>query len=173
METIIAGLVTRFERGGLSRRELIRGIAMLAAAAGIPAAAQNQPQTGAAPGSGAAQAPATTPTGIQGNGFDHLGIQVTDLHRSLDFYTKTFGMTMVGKVDEEKGVARVGFGQKTVFQFNKQETGGEVDHVAIKMDGFNEAAVSQYLKGIGVNASRTAVAGFHIDDPDGLPIQLV
>jgi len=140
---------------------------MLAAAVGIPAAAQDQAQP-AQPAQ-----PATTPTGIQGNGFDHLGIQVTDLHKSLDFYTTMFGMTMVGKVDEEKGVARVGFGKKTVFQLNKQDTGGKIDHVAISMDGFNEPSLSQYLKGIGRNPSRNLVAGFHVDDPDGFPIQII
>jgi hypothetical protein len=38
METIISHLVSRFEKGSLSRRELVRGMAMLAASR-TPAAA--------------------------------------------------------------------------------------------------------------------------------------
>ena len=33
MESIISDLVTRFEKGALSRRELVKGLAMLAASA--------------------------------------------------------------------------------------------------------------------------------------------
>ena len=38
METIISNLVTRFEKGALTRRELIQGLAMLTAAGGTAVA---------------------------------------------------------------------------------------------------------------------------------------
>ena len=60
-----------------------------------------------------------------------------------------------------------------------------VDHVGIKLDGFDKASVAQHLKDIGItpidepNFSRTqdnpniGGAGFHVVDPDGFNVQLV
>jgi hypothetical protein len=58
MEAVIADLVERFERGGLSRRQLIQGLALLAAAGGAaaPAAAQS--------------------AGLKGTGIDHASVLV-------------------------------------------------------------------------------------------------
>ena len=73
MEAIISNLLTRFEGGSLTRRELIRGLAILAAAGGTAAAAEPQ---------GA---------GLKGANIDHVSIQVTDLQRSVDFYRRRSG----------------------------------------------------------------------------------
>jgi catechol 2,3-dioxygenase-like lactoylglutathione lyase family enzyme len=158
MVTIIENLVNRFERGSLSRRDLIRGLAMLAATAGT-AAAQDQPAIG-------------TPTGIQATKVDHVGILVSDLPRSVDFYTKTFGLVVVSE-DKAQGISRVGLGKRQLCSLNKSDTPGRIDHVAIAMDNFTEAGVAKHLADIGVKTSRTPAAGFHVDDPDGFPLQIV
>jgi hypothetical protein len=75
MEAIISNLVSRFEKGSLSRRELVRGLAMLAAG-GTAASAQE----------GLNFAAAT---------IDHVSIQVADLKRSSEFYQKMFGFKEV------------------------------------------------------------------------------
>ena len=62
METAISDLVKRFEAGTLSRRQLIRGLTMLAAGAAFPAYAQDTPFTSTR--------------------IDHISVQVTDLPRS-------------------------------------------------------------------------------------------
>jgi hypothetical protein len=66
MESIISSLVTRFERGSLSRRDLVRSLAVLAAG-GTAAGAQEELNFKAAT-------------------IDHVSIQVADLQRSIDFY---------------------------------------------------------------------------------------
>src|ERR1700686_5061344 len=70
MESIISSLVTRFEKGALTRRELIRGLTLLAAACGTAAEAQD--------------------AGFKGANIDHVSIQVTDLQRSVDYYQRMF-----------------------------------------------------------------------------------
>ena len=157
MVTVIENLVNRFERGSLSRRDLIRGLAMLAASAST-AAAQD--------------ATVGTPTGIQATKVDHVGILVSDLPRSVDFYTKTFGLIVVSE-DKNQGISRVGLGKRQLVSLNKSDTPGKVDHVAIAMDNFTEAGVAKHLADIGVKTSRSAAAGFHVDDPDGFPLQIV
>ena len=158
MHTIIENLVNRFERGSLSRRDLITGLAMLAASAGTAAAAQD--------------AAVGTPTGIQATKVDHVGIRVTDLPKSVDWYTKTFGLVVVSE-DKNQGISRVGLGRRQLVSLNKDTMGGRIDHVAIAMDGFNEAAVAKHLKDLGIETGRTPDAGFHVTDPDGFPYQIV
>src|ERR1700694_4230578 len=85
MESIISSLLTRFEKGALTRRELIRGLTMLAAAGGTPAEAQD--------------------AGFKGANIDHVSIQVTDLQRSVDYYQRMFGFTVVSE-DKPNGIIR-------------------------------------------------------------------
>jgi catechol 2,3-dioxygenase-like lactoylglutathione lyase family enzyme len=61
MKPIISDLVERYERGGLSRRELIQGLALLVAAG---------------PASAATDAP---PAGMTPSGIDHVSVRVKDL----------------------------------------------------------------------------------------------
>ncbi len=65
METIISDLLRRFEKGSLSRRELVRGLAILAAS-GTAAGAQEG-------------------IDFKTADIDHVSIQVADLPRSIDF----------------------------------------------------------------------------------------
>jgi hypothetical protein len=69
MQSIISNLVARFEKGSLSRRELVQGLAMLAAS-GTAAAAQEG-------------------IDFKDADIDHVSIHVADLQRSVDFYTPT------------------------------------------------------------------------------------
>ena len=76
MEAIISNLLNRFEKGALSRRGLIQGLTMLAAAGGTTQA----------------QAPSAA---LKAAKIDHMSIQVSDLTRSISFYQKMFGLTIV------------------------------------------------------------------------------
>ena len=78
MESIIANLVSRFEKGSLSRRELIEGLALLAAS-GTAATAAPSPQTS---------------VNFTRANIDHVSIKVADLQRSIDFYKTMFGFTV-------------------------------------------------------------------------------
>src|SRR5262249_44962479 len=89
MESIISNLLSRFEKGSLSRRELVQGLAMLAAS-GTAASAQEDINFKAA-------------------NIDHVSIQVGNLQRSIDFYQKMFGFTVVSQA-EEGGVKIVRLG---------------------------------------------------------------
>src|SRR4051812_24400852 len=81
MESIISNLLNRFEKGSLSRRELVQGLALLAASG-----------TGAS-----AQADISFKTAT----IDHVSVQVGNLQRSVDFYQKMFGFTVVSQAEED------------------------------------------------------------------------
>jgi catechol-2,3-dioxygenase len=88
METIIAGLISHFEKGSLSRRDLVQALTILAAsrtAVGAAAAAQEELNFKAA-------------------NIDHVSIHVADLKRSVQLYQNMFGFTVVSQ-DQAQGGA--------------------------------------------------------------------
>ena len=152
MEPIVADLVSRFERGALTRRQLIQALSMLAAA---PAAVAD-----------AGQAPA-----LQGTGIDHVSILVTDLQRSAAFYQRVFGMTQVSE-DKPNQILRLGT-QRTIVSLRHEGPSGVVDHFAIKVDNFDRDRVTEQLKPHGLTPQNNIQFGFHIKDPDGAVVQIV
>ena len=153
MEAIIADLVNRFERGALTRRGLIQGLAMLTAAGGAASEAQGQD------------------AGIKGVKIDHISIQVSDLPRALAFYQKMFGLTVVSE-DKPNEIVRLGMGKVLVSLHHKSPT-GLVDHFAIGVEKFNEETMTRELKARGANPEKNIDAGFHIKDPEGIGVQIV
>jgi catechol 2,3-dioxygenase-like lactoylglutathione lyase family enzyme len=157
METVISDLVERFEQGRLSRRQLIQGLTMVAAAAG----------TGAA-GTAAAQGVSTPFTATR---IDHISVQTTDLERSIAFYHDIFGLNVLNS-DEANRIARMGATRIIVSLHEKPPT-GIVDHFAIAIDGFDRDAVTAALARHGLTAEQNLDYGFYVRDPEGVPVQIL
>jgi len=153
MEAVISDLVNRFEKGALSRRGLIQGLAMLTAAGG--AASVGQAQEG----------------GLKGTKIDHISIQVSDLPRAIAFYEKVFGLAVLGE-DKPNEISRLGAGKIIVSLHHKSPT-AIVDHFAIGVENFNKERVTAQLKAMGLTAEENLDAGFHIKDPEGMNVQIV
>ena len=153
MEAMISSLVNRFERGALTRRELVQGLAVLAAANGAANVAQSQD------------------AGIKAAKIDHVSIQVSDLPRSIAFYQKMFGLTVVSE-DKPNEIVRLGAGKVLVSLHHKSPT-GLVDHFAIGVEKFNKESVTRELKARGASPEDNLDAGFHIKDPEGISVQIV
>src|SRR5216117_766594 len=152
MEAIISNLVSQFEKGALNRRQLVRGLAMLAATGTAARAAQND-------------------IDFKTADIDHVSIQVTDLQRSVDFYKKMFDFSVVSE-DKPLGIVRLGT-NRTLVSLNRQrdqspvrtETNdserlvladdGEVEHFLIEVDGT--------LQVRNLNADMVDVRGLEID----------
>jgi len=158
MERVIGELVERFERGGLTRRQLIEGLAALVAASGaMPAAAQ-------APG-------------LQATGVNHTSVLVTDLPRSIDFYGRVFGLRTVSE-DKPNKIVRLGAPGgsgvgSTLVSLRQQNPPGTIDHFALSVQGFNRDNVTQVLKQHGLTPADNIEFGFHVKDPDGAVVQIV
>ena len=152
MESIISNLLTRFEKGSLSRRELVQGLAMLAAS-GTAASAQED-------------------INFKTANIDHVSVQVGNLQKSIDFYQKMFGFGVVSQA-EEGGVKIVRLGNtKTLVSLNVGGPPGRVDHFAIGIPRFARESVASYLVQRGATLSQGDLAGLHIKDPDGVNVQI-
>ena len=158
MDAIITELVNRFERGGLTRRQLVQGLAALVAA-------------GATSPSSAAQSGGLTATAI-----DHTSVLVSDLQRSAEFYQRLFGLAPVSE-DKANRILRLGAGRtgvgRTIVSLRQQNPRGLIDHFAISVEQFNRDAVTQVLKQHGLTPDQNIEFGFHVKDPDRAVVQLV
>ena len=153
METMISNLLSRFEKGALTRRELVQGLAMLAATSGTTSTVDAQE------------------TGIRGVKIDHVSIQVSDLPRSVAFYQKMFGLTIVSE-DKPNEIVRLGAG-KVVVSLHHKSPSGLVDHFAIGVERFDREVATRQLKERGATPENDLDAGFHIKDPEGINVQIV
>jgi catechol-2,3-dioxygenase len=151
MEAIISGLLSRFEEGRVSRRELVQSLAMLTVAGGAASAAQETP--------------------FKSTRIDHISIQVTDLPRSIAFYQKVFGLSILGE-DKPNEIVRMGT-TRVIVSLHHKAPMGIVDHFAIAIDGFDRDGVTRALKQHGLSAEENLDYGFYVRDPEGIPVQIV
>ena len=158
MDSLISALVNRFERGGITRRQLIQGLSALVAASGTssPSAAQN--------------------AGLKATGINHTSVLVTDLQRSAEFYRRVFGLMPVSE-DKPNRILRLGVGGTgagaTLVSLRQQNPPGLIDHFAISVENFDRDAVTVILKQHGLTPSQNVEFGFHVKDPDGAVVQVV
>jgi catechol 2,3-dioxygenase-like lactoylglutathione lyase family enzyme len=150
MESIISNLLTRFDNGSLSRRDLVRGLSLLAAGA-TAAAAQDQ-------------------FDFKSADINHVSIQVADLQRSVEFYRKMFGFTVVSQ-EQPREIVRLGNTQMLV-SLNRGGPAGRIDHFAIGVPRFTPDAAKRYLTERGATPLEGDYAGLHIKDPDGVNVQI-
>ncbi len=165
LNPIADDLVERFDRGRLSRRELVQGLALLAAASQLPAAA-------------AAAEPAMP---IAARSIDHVSLLVRDLPSAAAFYQNVFGLHAVGE-DKEHLILRLGAGPvpppggprgRAIVSLRQEPPAGVVDHFAFRVEGFDKAAVTRQLRQHGLTTQENLEYGFHVKDPDGFNVQLV
>ncbi len=150
MESIISSLLAQFEKGSLSRRELVQGLAMLAAG-GTAAAAQDN-------------------IDFKTADIDHVSIQVGDLQRSVEFYQKMFGFSVVSE-DKPLGIVRLG-NTRTLVSLNRQSPAAIVDHFSIGVPRFTKEAATRYLTQRGARVGDDPYHGLHVKDPDGIYVQI-
>ena len=120
--------------------------------------------------------------------FTYVGIRVTDVQKSIDFYTKLLGMKLVsrGKNEQTKGeyialqsgeggfILELNYYEKD-SPFNTKYTVGEgLDHLAFKVDDLDKALEEARQAGYRVILKMKAKEGrwAYIEDPDGIWIEV-
>lgn len=120
--------------------------------------------------------------------FTYVGIRVTNLQRSIDFYTKLLGMKVTGrgKIEQTKGETVGLQSEKDGFilelnyyeegsPYDTQYTVGEgLDHLAFKVDDLDKALEEARLAGHRTILQMKADGGrwAYVEDPDGMWIEL-
>jgi lactoylglutathione lyase len=120
--------------------------------------------------------------------FYYVGIRVTDVQKSIDFYTKLLGMKVInrGKIEQTKGETIALQSEEGGFvlelnhyekdsPFNTKYTVGEgLDHIAFKVDDLDKALDEAKKAGYRVLLEMKSKEGrwAYIEDPDGIWIEV-
>ena len=148
MEKLIDSLVGRYEKGALSRRDLVGALAALTLTTGSASAA-----------------------GFESSSLNHVSIVVGDLQRSVSFYQRVFGLTLQSE-NKAAELVQLKLG-KSHLSIRRGDGPKGVDHFAIGLDTFNKDSVIADLKARGATSRESPGVGFHVLDPDGVPVQLI
>jgi catechol 2,3-dioxygenase-like lactoylglutathione lyase family enzyme len=151
MEHVIAGLLDDFERGRMTRRQLIQSLALAAAAA---------------PAVHAADAP------FKAVAVNHISYQVADYGKTRDFYVGLLGMK---PSDDDGKQVRLTFGADETCLVPRTAREGSpvprIDHIAYTLDHWDKDAVNAELERRGFTP-RLDNNSFHVKDPDGFDVQI-
>jgi catechol 2,3-dioxygenase-like lactoylglutathione lyase family enzyme len=154
MERLISNLLRDFENGQLSRRELIRSLAIAASAASVASAA-----------------PSVEGQGFQAVAVNHISYGVADYARTRDFYADLLGMK-VGNDDGKQ--CTLAFGDSFIVARKSREPDNRplVDHFAVTIDTWDKALVEAELKRRGLDPRPDTDDSFLVKDPDGYSLQI-
>jgi len=163
MENIISQLLTDFENGKMTRRQLVQTLAMTATAASAVAVSGS---------------PAFAANGFKTLSLDHISYQVANYKKTRDFYADLMGMTVLN--DNGTNQCELHFGESMVIARNRPAAAmtSRVDHIAYRVDDWNTDRVKAELDRRGLKprldtgGSTPNYSSFHVQDPDGFDLQI-
>ena len=149
-------IVDCFERGQLSRRQLVTQLMALgAAAAGLPSLALAADE--------AAKEPTFAATTI-----DHVALSVTDVKRSVAFYQKHLGLKLTR--DGGEGSAFVSCGERDFLALFRGDKPG-LHHFSFSIPNYNADDAAKRIEAAGLKLRREGNR-VYFPDPDGLTVQV-
>src|SRR6202045_219471 len=148
MQLIIEKMLTDFERGHVTRRQLALSLAALF--------------------SGAQAAPEET--GLKAVSINHVTVRVPDLHRTSQFYQEFFGMPLK---QQSAKIHILGIGNSFFGIEQGDGQAATVDHYDFGIAGFNADGARAKLKARNLKfADGNSQESFKFRDLDGFQIQL-
>jgi glyoxylase I family protein len=129
----------------------------------------------------------STETGIRLAGLDHVVLRVGDLDRAIEFYEKVLDCRVERRLEQPKlvqlraGSSLIDLVPAAASPGQAEDaTGRNMDHFAVRVDGFDAAALTAHLRRHGVEVGevreRYGAEGYgpslYISDPDGNTVEL-
>jgi len=156
MESTIARLLQDFERGKLTRRQLIKSLAVVGTIA-----------------SNATALAVEKTKGFKAVAVNHISYQVNDYAKTRDFYADLLGMKVMG--DNGKQCELV-LGESNTFVIPRNAPAGtsppRVDHIAYTIENWDKNAVKAELERRGLDPKEDTENSFHVKDPNGFDLQI-
>ncbi len=149
-------LVTSYDNGTITRRQLLAALAALAAMA-TPAA--SAAQSGDAPA-------------MKARLLHHVNVQVSDVPRSEAFYRRLLGLpaSRIVQGPDNHGLDLPGGG---LIILQRSDTPGRIDHFCVGVENWNADRLRAAARAAGMErVIGTAADNFFVADPDGLRVQV-
>ena len=183
MEAVINGLLQDFERGKMTRRQLIQSLA-LAAAAAAPVATVGAQTASTIP-------PAAGPAAFKTVWLDHISYAVTDYRKSTAFYRDLMGWEIRNDNGKNQCTMKIGDIGEIIIRNRRDDAApaaasaqaappapitGVINHVSYGIANWNTEGVKAELEKRGLKPRPDMVGdnfkSFHVKDPDGWDLQI-
>jgi catechol 2,3-dioxygenase-like lactoylglutathione lyase family enzyme len=190
MEHVIANLLSDFEKGRMTRRQLIQSLAMIAASPAAAAAAQSAAKSSTIP-------PPQDPAPWKTVYLDHISYAVADYRRSAAFYRDLMGWEIKQDQGERQATLRIGDIGEIIIRNGRQPDAapassasaepagrgqsrppltGVINHISWGVQPWDTDKVKAELERRGLNPRPDMVGSdfksFHVFDPDGWDLQI-
>jgi catechol 2,3-dioxygenase-like lactoylglutathione lyase family enzyme len=158
MEYLIAKLLEDFERGKMTRRQLIQSVALAAtvtatAGAAVPAVDEHKRFRAVA--------------------VNHISYQVADYAKTRDFYADLFGLKVVADTGTQCCLV---LNDSNTFIIPRNAppeiTPPRIDHVAYTIAAWDKNAVGAELDRRGLKPRPDSDNSFHVKDPNGFDLKI-
>lgn len=156
MQVLVEKMLTDFERGTLSRRQLAATLTGLAAAAAMPATLAT---------------PALAAPSLKAITLNHVTVRVPNLQKTSKFYQQFFGMKLAQQ-SQTIHILTVG---ESFFGIEQKPDVAALDHFDFGLEGWDAAAMRAKVKAAGLSltaGSRGDDESFKFNDPDGFVVQV-
>ena len=154
MQVLIEKMLTDFERGTLTRRQLAATLTgMAAAAVAVPVA------------------PALAAPSLKAITLNHVTVRVPNLQKTSKFYQQFFGMKLAQQ-SETIHILSVG---ESFFGIEQKPGAAALDHYDFGVEGFDAKAMRAKVAARGLQitpGSRGDDESFKFNDPDGFVVQV-
>ena len=153
-------LLTSYEKGTLTRRELLSALALVGTS--MSASAQ----------------PTVSPLQGRASMFHHVNIFVSNLPRSAAFYQKLGLPSTLRPIYPAPGGAAYGLDFNngsflSLIQTADPERVGTIDHFSIGIDNFDYERDTAAIKAAGITPAEVdRIELLHMTDPDGIAVQM-
>jgi catechol 2,3-dioxygenase-like lactoylglutathione lyase family enzyme len=150
LENIVVNLLDDFERGRITRRQLVQSLVL---------------------GMMAPAALAESAGGFKAISVNHISLQVADYRRTRDFYADLLGMKVSNDTGEQVDLT---FGDTVLIARNAKDAGTAplVDHIAYSIGDWDRERVKDELTRRGLDPKPDFQGSFHVRDPDGYLLQI-
>jgi catechol 2,3-dioxygenase-like lactoylglutathione lyase family enzyme len=156
MENLISKLLDDFDHGKMTRRQLIKSLSAVAAAA-----------------AGTTPALGESSKGFRVIAVNHISYQVNDYAKTRDFYSDLLGMKPVADTGKQCNLI---LGDTNTFVIPRNAPQGvtppRIDHVAYTIENWDKNAVKAELEHRGLNPQPDTDNSFHVKDPNGFDLQI-
>jgi catechol 2,3-dioxygenase-like lactoylglutathione lyase family enzyme len=103
---------------------------------------------------------------------DHLAIAVDDTERSVQFYTRVFGNTVLKEKTNPRHYVKLGPNYIAMAPPGRGEASPSIGHFCPGIVNFDLAATKHTLDQLGIKYREATGVGLFVPDPDGTQVQL-
>jgi catechol 2,3-dioxygenase-like lactoylglutathione lyase family enzyme len=163
MTKIIEALLNDYERGTVSRREVVKALSLGIVPAGLLKRQGASRQRHEGPRQDGV---------LRGININHVNLQNSNLDRSVDFYRELFSLPPKREVPGRPDALDLADGL-SFLSVPQREPSGDINHFCVGVEDFEADRVATAIRGAGLDRDLSVSSdSVSVSDPEGIRVQI-